>query len=328
MKKMIFFLALAFISVIGFVSYRYTYAMPVRRSGEKKKVNKSEIDNYRNKIAKKLEYEEILKRYPIKNKKIVNILLVGVDSIDSTKGRSDAMMILTLDKKNNKMKLTSLMRDTYVNISGHGKEKLNHSYAYGGINLLKETIENTFKIKIDNHAIINFAGFEEVVDIIGGVKVYVDEEEEKYIKKYIDSLHGKNHYLEELIQVDSINELSGELALAYSRIRYTKSGSYGRTERQREVISGLKDSIKDVSILKYPELIKVCAGLVKTDMSLFEILDYGNWVMKNKDKDFQKFQIPKTDLSIGKIINKKTGWVLVMKESENIKALNDFIYGY
>lgn len=112
---------------------------------------------------------------------ITNILLVGVDdrlnSNSSTGVMADAIMIATIDTVHNKLKLTSIMRDTYVTIPGHGNTKINHSHSYGGIELLIKTIESNFEIPIDHYAKINFQGFKDVIDVMGGITITIENKE-------------------------------------------------------------------------------------------------------------------------------------------------------
>ncbi|WBW98942.1 LCP family protein [Oceanirhabdus sp. W0125-5] len=284
----------------------------------------SELD-----FMKQIELMDKLEQKRIENKKlkdmkirsekgIVNILLVGVDNRESRKnGRSDAMMILTLDQKKNNMKITSLMRDTYVYIKGHGKEKLNHSYAYGGIKLLRNTVENTFKVKIDNYIIVDYQDFENIVDILGGVEVYLDEQEIPFV----------NRVANEKIEQVGLHKLNGKEALIYARIRKVGNGSYERTERQREVISNLQKGMKNLSFMKYPKLLGRIIKSVNTDMKLTNILDYGYWYYRNSSMEMDKLQIPTTELSEGILMNKEKGWVIKMNTIENIKTLSKFIFG-
>ncbi|MCM1990499.1 LCP family protein [Oceanirhabdus seepicola] len=276
------------------------------------------------KLVHEREKNKKLSNMKIKSEKgITNILLVGVDNRESRRnGRSDAMMILTLDQNKDKMKITSLMRDTYVYIEGHGKEKLNHSYAYGGINLLKKTVENTFKVKMDHYVIVDFQDFEKIVDLLGGVDVYVDEEEIGWIKKRFISENKKMRELGEPGEM----MLNGEETLAYSRIRFTSSGSYGRTERHREVLNSIKNKTSKLSFFKYPKLIGTVVNSVTTDMKLGDILDYGYWYSKNLHMDMETLQIPVTEFSEGGIINKEKGWVLQMDIEKNIEVLKKFVF--
>ena len=153
---------------------------------------------------------------------VTNILLAGVDGNNIDKGnRSDAMMILTIDSKNNDIRLTSLARDTYVDIPGYSTEKLTHAYAYEGPSLLLQTINNNFGIHIDKYAVVSFESFAKIIDIIGGVQIDVLDRE-------VSQIPG----------VSSVGKqtLNGDQALAYSRIRHADSAYY-RDNRQRTVIS-------------------------------------------------------------------------------------------
>ncbi|WP_044305477.1 LCP family protein, partial [Clostridioides difficile] len=117
---------------------------------------------------------------------IINILLMGTDARpNEDSSRSDAMMILTIDNKHNDIKLTSLARDSYVDIPGHGKQKLTHAYAYGQADLLIQTIEENFNIDIQNYACVNFESFMYIIDAIGGVEVTVEKGEIRELNKFI-----------------------------------------------------------------------------------------------------------------------------------------------
>ena len=106
------------------------------------------------------------------NKNVINILLVGSDhgAIKGDHGRSDSIMIATVNFKTKELKLTSLMRDMYVEIPGHGHNKLNAAYAFGGVELLYQTIAKNFGIKIDNYCVVDFSTFEKVINKVGGVE--------------------------------------------------------------------------------------------------------------------------------------------------------------
>lgn len=296
-----------------------THAKPITDESESEEIKEEKMNRFIQWKKERAEVEHYENMKPRSEKDILNFLLVGVDNPDSRRnGRSDTMMILTMDKKNKKIKLTSLMRDTYVFIAGHGNEKLNHSYAYGGIKLLKETVENSFKIKIDNYVIVDFHDFQAIIDIIGGVEVYVDEKEKEIINKYIEDR-------EEKIEKEGTCNLMGEEALTYARIREI-GGCEARTERQREVMKSAQWRLKKLSVFKYPKLIGAVMKSIDTDMNFLEILDYGYWFSKNIDKEMDTLQIPSSEFSKGELIENK-GWVLVMDKVKNLKLLGEFIYG-
>ncbi len=331
MKKAMNLFLLSLLFFCGLAGTIYIHARPVIMEGSGDSERAVDIEK-NHKIMEKLDHEreknKKLSNMKIKSENgITNILLVGVDNRESRRnGRSDAMMILTLDQNKDKMKITSIMRDTYVYIEGHGNEKLNHSYAYGGINLLKKTVENTFKVKMEHYIIVDFEDFEKIVDILGGVEVWVDEEEIKYLEMYYEGLHKRGDFHEKGVCIDSMNDFDGELTLAYSRIRYTKSGSYGRTERHREVLNSIKNKTSKLSLFKYPKLIGTVVNSVTTDMKLGDILDYGYWYSRNSHMDMETLQIPTTKLSEGILLNKEKGWVLKMDTEKNIEVLKEFIF--
>ena len=167
-------------------------------------------------------------------KGITNVLLIGVDARDLDEPcRSDSMIIATLDNNNKKVKLTSLFRDTLVNIPGHGEAKLNAAMAYGGVELLIETIKNTYGINLDKYIIINFWGFEAIIDQIGGLEFNVEDYMLNELNKYIGESTGGND-----CPVTEAGEqlLNGKQALSYARIRKGVGDEFARTDRQREVL--------------------------------------------------------------------------------------------
>jgi len=322
MKRAMNLFIVSLIIFCGLAKIDVIYGRPIITDivgGEERSEDRERKLEIMDKLDHDREKNQKLSNFKIKSEKgITNILLVGVDNRESRRnGRSDAMMILTLDQNKDNMKITSLMRDTYVYIEGHGNEKLNHSYAYGGIKLLKKTVENTFKVKMDHYIIVDYQDFEKIVDILGGVDVYVDEEELPIVNKVAS----------EKIEEAGKHRLDGKEALYYSRIREVGNGSYGRTERQREVISNLKKGMKKLSFIKYPKLIGTIMKSVKTDMKLNNIMDYGYWFYINSDMRMDTLQIPTTEFSEGILMNKEKGWVLKMDEVKNIEKLRSFLFG-
>ena len=130
------------------------------------------------------------------NKNVINILLVGSDhgAIKGDHGRSDSIMIATVNFKTKELKLTSLMRDMYVEIPGHGHNKLNAAYAFGGVELLYQTIAKNFGIKIDKYCVVDFSTFEKVINKVGGVEISLEEKEAKYLNttNYISKKKYRN----------------------------------------------------------------------------------------------------------------------------------------
>lgn len=127
-------------------------------------------------------------------KMVENILLIGLDGTnDKLPKRSDTMIILTIDNLNKSLKLTSLARDTLVKIPGRGEEKLTHAYAYGQEELLMQTINENFDLDIKDYAVVNFKSFIDIVDIIGGVDINVNEKEIHHLNEVIKECYEVNH---------------------------------------------------------------------------------------------------------------------------------------
>lgn len=180
---------------------------------------------------------------PMKQDGVTNILLIGNDSRkDGEDGRSDAMILLSVSNQTKTIHLTSLLRDMYVEIPGYQSNRLNAAYAYGGTELLLETIEHNFDIEVNRYMLVNFQAFANLVDEAGGVDLEVTNDEVKYINAYLveyNQLEGKpegTDYLDS--SLSGMIHLNGPQALAYCRNRYIGT-DFGRTERQRKVISAV-----------------------------------------------------------------------------------------
>lgn len=263
---------------------------------------------------------------------ITNILLAGTDARPGEEvSRSDAMMILTVDGKNKSLKLTSLGRDTYVDIPGHGKQKLTHAYVYGGIDLLLETIENNLEIDIHDYAVVDFLSFMDIVDALGGVEVEVKENEINEINKFIKNetyqwYENPNKGPMELIESAGVQKLNGYQALSYSRIRKNDS-TMERDRRQRAVIQGLVNGVKDLSITKYPNLVNSILPYVKTNMKPSEIIALGGKVLRIGNLGIKQMEFPIMDskYSTEGIISQSTGYVIQFTP-ESLDILHDFIF--
>lgn len=182
-------------------------------------------------------------------KGIKNILLLGTDErVSGDASRSDAIIVLSINEDQKKIVMTSILRDSYVEIPGYGKNRINHAYQMGGAALMIQTIENSFKIPIDSYAKVDFFSFMGIIDKLGGVPITVTQEELGYLNGYIaeiNTLQGLPVNDGQLAQAGSY-QLNGKQALAYSRIRYVGT-DFARTERQRTVLDGLFQQLKTAS---------------------------------------------------------------------------------
>ena len=197
-----------------------------------------------------------------KSDSVLNILLLGTDygTGSSACGRSDAMIILSVNKAVQKVKLISISRNVYAAIPGFKNSMISHAHIFGGPALAIKSVEQNYKIGIDNYVSCGFDSFVKIIDILGGVSLTLNGVEAKAMSKYDSSITGAGSYL-----------LNGETALQYSRQRYFDS-DMGRTERQRKLLSALADKFKSITVKQALKIVNTVLPLVNTDMKKSEIL--------------------------------------------------------
>lgn len=253
--------------------------------------------------------------------KQINILLVGVDAREEdVASRSDTMMLVTLDNVNGEIKLTSFLRDSYVEIAGFDrKEKLNAAYFRGGIQTLIDTLEMNFKVSIPYYVVVDFNIFTTIVDELGGVDVEVTKKESDYTK--YTKTNGK---IVKIPAGESVH-LNGEQALWYSRMRKLDS-DFMRTQRQRKVISAIVSKAKTKGFSELYSLAQTIFPLVATNMSSKEMMKYGTSAMFDKVYSYSivQHQIPADGTWTSKSIT-SIGSCLVMDMDENVEILHSFL---
>lgn len=210
----------------------------------------------------------------IEHPDLINIMLVGQDRRPGQTHRSlsDTMILCSFNTKNKTITMTSFMRDLYVTIPGYSPNKMNHAYAWGGMKTLRSTMLENFGIKVDAFVEVDFAGFTTVVDALGGIDIYLTAEEAHYMNT--TPLDGVNW--EKWDVVEGINHLNGNQALYYSRIRHVGNHDFGRTERQRKVLSTILAECKNLSFYELDSLLTKLLPHVATDMSNATIVGYTN----------------------------------------------------
>lgn len=219
-----------------------------------------------------------------------NLLLIGVDRRDDTwNGNSDVMMLATVNFEKETVFLTSFLRDLYADIPGVGVSKLNAACAKGGAELCVETIKENYQVDIDNYAWVDFSSMREIVDILGGVDVQVDEDERNVTNGYITSMCKADEVPpeEHLIAETGYVHLDGYQAVAYARNR--KSGGtsdFGRTDRQREIIMALFEKEASASTEDLSATLLSLLPYVKTDMTPIELMS-----LLPKLADVQKYRV-------------------------------------
>lgn len=280
---------------------------------------------------------------------VTNILLVGTDArmsgTDLSKAgkemdmRTDSIMLLSINTKTKKIVLCSLLRDTYVKINKYGGQKLNAAFFYGGTDLLKETLKDNLYIDIDYYMAVDFFSFIDIVDAIGGIEMTLSADEihvanNSYIIE-LNKLTGQSYGTD---YIDKSNAgkpilLNGKQALAYSRNRYSHNyndgtdNDFGRTSRQREVLSAIVDKVKSKSILEISSLYSKILPYITTNIPSNKLTD----LVLNNFLDYSNFELIQTslpqegtykDLTINPI-----GAVLSIDFKKNNNYLHDLIYG-
>lgn len=197
--------------------------------------------------------------------RIVNILLVGQDRLEGEgRTRSDSMILCTFNKHTRELILTSFLRDMYVEIPGHGSNRINAAYAFGGMELLELTLERNFGIQVDGTVEVDFSRFSQIVDRLGGVDMELREDEAALINEETGSTLSSG-----------LQHLQGDQALAYSRIRKLDAdGDFSRTSRQRKVMGALLDTYRDAKLSKVLVLASELMPMLTTDLDTGEILGY------------------------------------------------------
>jgi len=277
-----------------------------------------------------LGFEEVIEE------KIINVALFGIDTRNekSFSGRSDSIMILSINQKTKEIKLISVMRDSFVPIDHKGKityNKINNAYAKGGPELAVKTLNTVFGLDISEYATVNFYGMADIIDSVGGIEATVTKSEVTYINAGVVD-HCKRAGLNaEDYKINSAGtqHLNGIQAVAYSRIRYVsnaegESNDYGRTDRQRHVLNQLFQKAKSLDKSKYPAVIKAALPCCETSLSYTEILDLALSVML-KSPTFKETRVPDTKY-IMKAPKTSAGSIVYYDLNFAANLIHSFIY--
>ena len=246
----------------------------------------------------------------IKSDEIINILLLGSDALTKNeRGRSDSIMIATIDMKHGKLKLTSLLRDSYLELPGtdskgkaYGWRKLNSAYYFGDATFVMETIEHNYGVKIDQYVVINFVLFQKVIDTIGGIELTISAEEAAYLMGRSEAEAGKNRKK----MKEGTNQMDGKLALEFARARSAGNftyvdasgqtvkvnNDYARTARQRYVLETIFKKMKDEDIGTLTKTATACFQDIRTNIPLETMLDYMSKALSIGVSQIHQQQIP------------------------------------
>lgn len=259
--------------------------------------------------------------------RIVNIVIFGTDGRADVDGeRSDSTMIASLDFEHGSIKISSLMRDTYVSIPGNGFDKLNAAYSLGGADLALQTINQNFDTAITDYVSVNFECMVEMVNAVGGVNVDISSDDELYwLNQYLMDVNDKVGSASPDVAGTGTQLLDGSQALAYCRIRYIGNGDFDRTQRQRTVFEQVLNKAMALNPVQQYNLLQKIMPYVKTSMDTNEILKYAANVALMRNRTIQQKQIP-TDEYVQTGDLDGVSYVFPVTLDDNIKALYNFIY--
>ncbi len=259
-----------------------------------------------------------------KEENVINILIAGEEGIFDDRGRTDAILIGTLNLDSKSIKLTSLMRDMYVQIPGYSDNKLNAAYHSGGMPLLVETIEQNFDLKIDGYVLVDFDAFEYIIDRIGGVTIRLSQTEADYLNttNYISEEYNRNVYAGTIT-------LNGNQALGYARVRHVpngnQSGDFGRTQRHRILLNAIYSKMMTRSLTDILNLLPEMLGMVTTNLTRTQCIEYVTALINMGSLELETLRLPAEGAY--KITSiRGMSVVLPITMTKNVIVLHDFIF--
>lgn len=294
-KTFLLLLLLIFGTTLAYSYYQYKQGV----SQSMKKIEKKDTQEYKFE-GQKDQYGD------------TNILLLGSDTKGKGNSRADTIMIAHYNEGKGTFKLTSIMRDSYVDIPGHGKHKINSAFARGGPELMRQTIKENFDIDLQYYAIVDFQGFVQLIDeaFPDGVEINVEKKMSEYIAYTLQP---------------GVQKLDGKHLLAYVRFRHDRIGDFGRVKRQQQVVQALREQLSSIkTIPKLPKLIGVVAPYVNTNMDTTDILFMAKDFLTKDEGSLKTLRIP-VDNSFTEPRIYGEGSVLKIDVEKNREALHQFI---
>jgi polyisoprenyl-teichoic acid--peptidoglycan teichoic acid transferase len=282
-KKIIISVVIVLIAVFAGIGI-YSYSLL-------NKVKSTDIPKDNNSLGIKVDaIQQINQEDP--GQDIINIALFGLDRRSKDEAsRSDAIMVASIDKKHDKIKLSSVMRDTYVEVPGYGMTKITHAYAYGGPQLAIKTLNQNFNLDIKDYVTVDFFSLEKIIDILGGVTIDVRQEEIPYINSYMkETSNIEKEKIANVTQSGKV-DLNGMQAVAYSRIRYI-GNDFERTERQRKVLTEMLNKIQEAGLTKYPSIVSALLPYVETSISKGDMISLGASILTSGTKTIDQERFP------------------------------------
>lgn len=308
------------VGTIGYVAYHSLDKINYDTESSKYKEKTGQTKKEKNNETQTEEKDDSAEIVGKEEEGIHNYFLAAQDSALDTVTNTDSMMILSIDEKNNTVKLISLMRDIDVEIPGYSNAKLNSVMFKGGIDLMYDVIALNFGIEMEGYFLVNFDSFEEIVDELGGVEITLTQKEADYlnVNNYISDPENRN-------VVAGTQTMNGNQVVGYCRVRHVGNNDFERTQRQRNVLSAIYAKFKDQNPTKLIGLANTVLPYLKTDLTKDEIISLATDVLtKGLGKTIGQLRIP--------VNNSYTdGWLtggssLYLDFDKNKEIMNGFIF--
>ncbi|MBU3191201.1 LCP family protein [Clostridium bowmanii] len=276
-------------------------------------------------IKSELPLKEEVPIKVVESNKIINIAFFGVDRrTPNEPSRSDSIMILSVDEVHKKVKMSSIMRDTYVDIKNHGDTKINHAYAYGGPQLAIRTLNENFNLDIRDYVTVDFFNLEKIIDAMGGVTIDVKQNEISFITDYMTEVANIEKKSISQVTKPGLQNLNGLQAVAYSRIRYTAGGDFVRTERQRTVLAAMLTKIQSLGISEFASVVSKVLPYTETSMKSMDIIKLGTKVLTSNIATLDQERFPLDGYCKGKMMDGV--WYLVADMGATTEQVHKYIY--
>lgn len=255
----------------------------------------------------------------------LNLVVYGVDSraneLDKNT-RSDSIIIVSINKKTKHIKLSSIYRDTYVNIDGHGYTKVNHAYSYGGPALSIDTLNQNLDLNLQDFVTVNFSALTNVIDLLGGIELDIQENELDYVNAYTRDVAKINGMDFEYIKKTGKQTVTGVQATGYCRVRYTKGGDFTRAQRQRTVMEAILKKAKKANPVTLYKVADEILPQIYTSMSTGELIKLGAGLPFYKIDEQTGFPFDNTPKTIN-----GADVIVATTLSGNVTKLHEFLFG-
>lgn len=256
---------------------------------------------------------------------VMDIALFGKDTRgkEGDPAHSDTIMILSIDPKHNKIKLSSVLRDSYVRVDGMGMTKITHAFAKGGAPLAIRTLNQNFDLDIRDYVAVDFAGMTEIIDALGGVTLKLTSKEVKEANLIMRELQMENGTKPHFIKKSGLQELDGMQAVTYGRIRRI-DGDFERAERQQKVLLQLFEKVQEMDATKYPGVATKLFPYLETSMGKIELLKLGTQTLAGGKPELEWCRFPVDGYCDGERIDGV--WNLTFDIDTMTQQLHEYIY--